>query len=78
MEQLTRVKDLYVRNLCCVCSASWWLEEAGDCLVVDLFLIFGPATYASGFLVASCLCCMGAQRTCEQLLTEGLEFQKKK
>lgn len=60
--------------LCLFCF--WWLEEVGDDLVVDLFLIFGPSPYASGFLVASGLCCTEAQCTCEQLLTEGLQFQK--
>lgn len=44
-------------------------------LVVDL-LVFGPVDFASGFLVASGLCCTGAQRASERLWVEGLEFSK--
>lgn len=77
MEQPSRVKDLYLRNSCCVCLPFWWLEEVGGDLVVDLFLICVPAAYASGFLVASGLYCTGARCTGEQLLIEGLEFQNK-
>lgn len=53
MGQLSWVKDPYLRNECCVCSASWWLDEVGDGLLAHHFLIFGPAAYVSGFPVAS-------------------------
>lgn len=36
MDQLSRVKDLYLKNYCLLCSASWWSEEVGDGLVADL------------------------------------------
>lgn len=44
-------------------------------LVVDL-LVFGPGDCASGFLVASGLCCAGARCVSERRRVEGLEFSK--
>lgn len=58
------------------CSASGGFEEAGDDLMVNISLLFGPAAYMSGFLVASGLCYAGAWCICEQLLTEELRVPK--